>query len=233
MGYNPKQIAIGNAYWDNEATRDAAYQFFKGLPYVEAVSSANSTPISGYSGSMIHSESGQALFSCRSSYFMREDFPALMGMTMKTGRMARDKEEVVVNETFAEMMRWGDDVVGRTVYTEGNTFKVVGQLKDFQIESFRTKKMPFIARGNKNFLWNGTVRLKEPFTENLQKLNHDVAEAFHDQTIDFTGYEKRIENSYNSVRVFRNATLMAAVTMFFIMLMGPDWVYHRRGAPPQ
>lgn len=51
-------------------------------------------------------------------------------------------------------------------------------------------------------------------------MNHDVAEAFHDQTIDFTGYEKRIENSYNSVRVFRNATLMAAVTMFFIMLMG-------------
>ena len=31
-------------------------------------------------------------------------------------RQARDKEEVVVNETFAEMMRWGDDVVGRTVY---------------------------------------------------------------------------------------------------------------------
>lgn len=220
MGYNPKQIAIGNAYWDNEATRDAAYQFFKGLPYVEAVSSANSTPISGYSGSMIHSESGQALFSCRSSYFMREDFPALMGMTMKTGRMARDKEEVVVNETFAEMMRWGDDVVGRTVYTEGNTFKVVGQLKDFQIESFRTEKMPFIARGNKNFYGTVHVRLKEPFTENLQKLNRDVAEAFRDQTIDFTGYEKRIENSYNSVRVFRNATLMAAVTMFFIMLMG-------------
>ena len=125
-----------------------------------------------------------------------------------------------MNETFAEMMRWGDDVVGRTVYTEGNTFKVVGQLKDFQIESFRTEKMPFIARGNKNFYGTVHVRLKEPFTENLQKLNRDVAEAFRDQTIDFTGYEKRIENSYNSVRVFRNATLMAAVTMFFIMLMG-------------
>ena len=80
--------------------------------------------------------------------------------------------------------------------------------------------MPFIARGNKNFYGTVHVRLKEPFTENLQKLNRDVAEAFHDQTIDFTGYEKRIENSYNSVRVFRNATLMAAVTMFFIMLMG-------------
>ena len=126
----------------------------------------------------------------------------------------------MVNETFAEMMRWGDDVVGRTVYTEGNTFKVVGQLKDFQIESFRTEKMPFIARGNKNFYGTVHVRLRDTFPEKLQKLNRDVAEAFHDQTIDFTGYEKRIENSYNSVRVFRNATLMAAVTMFFIMLMG-------------
>lgn len=220
MGYNPKQLAIGNAYWDEVETRDAAYQFFKGLPYVEALSSANSTPISGYSGSMIQNESGQALFSCRSSYYMREDFPTLMGMTMKAGRMARDREEVVVNETFAETMRWGNDVVGRTVYMDGTTYKVVGQLKDFQIQSFRNEKMPFIAWGNKSF--NGTIhiRLKQPFTENLVKLNHDVAEAFHDQTIDFGSYEKRIENSYNSVRVFRNATLLSAVTMFFIMLMG-------------
>ena len=41
-----------------------------------------------------------------------------------------------------------------------------------------------------------------------------------DQTIDFVSYEKQITDSYNSVRVFRNATLMAAVTMFFVMLMG-------------
>lgn len=220
MGYNPKQMAVGNAYWDTEGTRDAAYQFFKGLPYVEAVSSANSTPIDGYSGSMIQNEGGQALFSTRSSFFMREDFPALMGMTFKAGRMARDPEEVVVNETFADMMRWGNDVVGRTVYGEGKTFKVVGQLKDFQIQTFKSEKMPFMARGNKSFYGTIHVRLKEPFVENLRKLNRDVAEAFHGQTIDFKGYEQGIEESYNSVRVFRNATLLSAVTMFFIMLMG-------------
>lgn len=220
MGYNPKQMAVGNAYWNTEETRDAAYQFFKGLPYVEAVSSANSTPLDGYSGSMIQNEGGQALFSTRSSFYMREDFPALMGMTFKAGRMARDPEEVVVNETFADMMRWGNDVVGRTVYGEGKTFKVVGQLKDFQIQTFRSEKMPFMARGNKSFYGTIHVRLKEPFVENLRKLNHDVAEAFHDQTIDFKGYEQGIEESYNSVRVFRNATLLSAITMFFIMLMG-------------
>lgn len=220
MGYNPQRMAIGNAYWDTEEARDAAYHFFKGLPYVEAVSSANNTPVYGYSGSMAQNERGQALFSSRTCYFMREDYPVLMGMTFKTGRMAHDKDEVIVNETFAEMMHWGDDVVGRTANIDGKRYKVSGVLKDFQIVSFTAPKMPFIAKAEKSFYGTIHVRLKAPFEANLRQLNKDVAQTFHDQTIDFTGYEKMVADAYNSVRVFRNATLMAAVTMFFIMLMG-------------
>lgn len=221
MGYNPQRLALANAYWNKEKECDAAFQFFKGLPYVEAVTSANNTPISGYSGSMIRDESGNALFSTRACYYMREDYPAMMGMTFKTGRMARTEDEVIVNETFADMMYWGNDAVGRTVDVDGTAqMKVVGVLKDFQIEDFTADKMPFVARYNKYFVGTIHVRLKEPFVRNLQQLNKDVADAFHNQTIDFIGYEKKITDSYNSVRVFRNATLMAAITMFFVMLMG-------------
>ena len=221
MGYNPQRLALANAYWNKEKECDAAFQFFKGLPYVEAVTSANNTPISGYSGSMIRDESGNALFSTRACYYMREDYPAMMGMTFKTGRMARTEDEVIVNETFADMMHWGNDAVGRTVDVDGTAqMKVVGVLKDFQIEDFTADKMPFVARYNKYFVGTIHVRLKEPFVRNLQQLNKDVAAAFHNQTIDFIGYEKKITDSYNSVRVFRNATLMAAITMFFVMLMG-------------
>ena len=221
MGYNPQRLALANVYWNKEKECDAAFQFFKGLPYVEAVTSANNTPISGYSGSMIRDESGNALFSTRACYYMREDYPAMMGMTFKTGRMARTEDEVIVNETFADMMHWGNDAVGRTVDVDGTAqMKVVGVLKDFQIEDFTADKMPFVARYNKYFVGTIHVRLKEPFVRNLQQLNKDVADAFHNQTIDFIGYEKKITDSYNSVRVFRNATLMAAITMFFVMLMG-------------
>lgn len=221
MGYNPQRLALANAYWNKEKECDAAFQFFKGLPYVEAVTSANNTPISGYSGSMIRDESGNALFSTRACYYMREDYPAMMGMTLKTGHMARTEDEVIVNETFADMMHWGNDAVGRTVDVDGTAqMKVVGVLKDFQIEDFTADKMPFVARYNKYFVGTIHVRLKEPFVRNLQQLNKDVADAFHNQTIDFIGYEKKITDSYNSVRVFRNATLMAAITMFFVMLMG-------------
>ena len=221
MEYKPQRMAFANAYWNEDKESDAALRFFKGLPYVEAVTSANNTPVSGYSGSMIRDASGNVLFSTRACFYMREDYPAMMGMAFKAGRMARTKDEIIVNETFADMMHWGNDAVGRTVDVDNAAqMKVAGVLKDFQIGDFTEAKMPFVARYNQHFTGTVHVRLKEPFTENLQKLNHDVAEAFHDQTIDFTGYEKRIENSYNSVRVFRNATLMAAVTMFFIMLMG-------------
>ena len=220
MGYNPQRVAFGSAYWEETESRDAAYQFFKGLPYVEGVSSANSVPIKGYSGAMIKDESGQTLFSSRVCFYMREDYPALMGMTLKAGRMAQENEEVVVNETFAEKMHWGDNVVGRMVNADNQNFKVVGLFNDFQIEDFTSEKMPFIARGSKTFYGSIHIRLKEPFEENLRKLNKEVSEAFQDRTIDFAGYEKVVADQYNAVRVFRNATLLSAVTMFFVMLMG-------------
>lgn len=62
-----------------------AFQFFKRLPYVEAVTSANNTPISGYSGSMIRDASGNALFSTRACYYMREDYPAMMVWCSRPG----------------------------------------------------------------------------------------------------------------------------------------------------
>ncbi len=219
MGYNPERLAMGTAYWNAE-TSDAAYHFFKELPYVEGLSSANGTPIWGYSGSLIQDDAGQALFSARSSYYMREDYPALMGMTFKAGRMAREADEVVVNETFAEMMNWGNEAVGRMVNIENQRCKVVGLLKEFQMEGFTSEKAPFIAQGNSAFYGYLHLKLKEPFAENLQKLNKEAAEAFPDRTIDFTSYDKMIRDRYNAVRVFRNATLLAAVTMFFVMLMG-------------
>lgn len=98
MGYNPKNLVGGELYLDKKASCDAAYQFFKGLPYVEAVSSAEGTPIYGYSGNFVYDEAGNSLFSTRFCYFMREDYPAMMGIPFKAGRMAREKGEAVVNE---------------------------------------------------------------------------------------------------------------------------------------
>ena len=219
MGYNPRRVAVGSAYFGKAEESEPALHFFRGLSYVEEVSCAVSTPIWSYSGSMIQGESGQALFSTRTSR-APEDYFKMMGMTIKEGRPARATDELVVNEAFVERMRWGDKALNHPLRMEGENYKVVGILKDFHIGSF-FKPQDVIIFGYTRTFGNAVhVRLKEPFAENLRRLNKDVAEAYPDKTIDFGGMEQEILNEYNPVRVFSNATILAAVTMFFIMLMG-------------
>ena len=84
---------------------------------------------------MIQGESGQALFSTRTSR-APEDYFKMMGMTIKEGRPARATDELVVNEAFVERMRWGDKALNHPLRMEGENYKVVGILKDFHIGSF-------------------------------------------------------------------------------------------------
>ena len=219
MGYNPRRVAVGSAYFGKAEESEPALHFFRGLSYVEEVSCAVSTPIWSYSGSMIQGESGQALFSTRTSR-APEDYFKMMGMTIKEGRPARATDELVVNEAFVERMRWGDKALNHPLRMEGENYKVVGILKDFHIGSFFEPQDVIIFGYTRTFGNAVHVRLKEPFAVNLRRLNKDVAEAYPDKTIDFGGMEQEILNEYNPVRVFSNATILAAVTMFFIMLMG-------------
>lgn len=221
MGYNPQRVAIGSIYFGGEEESGPALQFFRGLPYVEDVESASYPPCIGMSGMRILNESGQSLFSSR--YCVEtENYPKMMGMTMKEGRMARERNEAVVNETFAKTMRWGDDVVGRIVH-QGNTglgdLRVVGVLKDFHTASFYVSQQPLIVRCGR-FGGSIHVRLKEPFAENLRRLNTEAATAFPTKTVDFYSLEFEMQDAYGVVRVFRDATILAAVVMFFVMLMG-------------
>ena len=219
MGYNPQRVTIGNVYFGGEEASGPALQFFRGLPYVEEVSSAVSTPVWSYSGSMIEGEGGQSLFSTRFSYAL-EDYFKMMGMTMKEGRPARASDEIVVNEAFAERMRWGDKALNHPLRAEGRNLKVVGVLKNFHIGSFYQPQDVIMFGYTRTFGNTVHVRLKEPFAENLRRLNKDVSEAYPDKTVDFYSMEDQILNKYNPVRVFSNATILAALTMFFVMLMG-------------
>ena len=220
-GYDARRIATSDINFESDSERDAARQFFRGLPYVEDVESASYPPCIGMSGMRILNESGQSLFSSR--YCVEtENYPKMMGMAMKEGRMARERNEAVVNETFAKTMRWGDDVVGRIVH-QGNTnlgdLRVVGVLKDFHTASFYVSQQSLIVRCGR---FGGCihVRLKEPFAENLRRLNTEAATAFPTRTVDFYSLEFEMQDAYGVVRVFRDATILAAVVMFFVMLMG-------------
>ena len=219
MGFSTERIAGTYLPFKTARECDNAYNFFRSLPYVEDLSAAYGNPLEGYSGCFINGEDGNTLFSARFDACMANYYD-LMGIRLKEGRLPRDNSEVVVNETFVGLMKWGKEAVGRTVHTMGETVTVTGVLKDFQINGFYAEPMPYIGFTTRQFNNDLHFLLKEPFAENLQRLTKAAAEAFPDKTIDFTSMDEAMQTMYNPVRVFRNATAVAGVVMFFIMLMG-------------
>ena len=219
MGFSTERIVGTYLPFKTAKECDNAYNFFRSLPYVEDLSAAYGNPLEGYSGCFINGEDGNTLFSARFDACMANYYD-LMGIRLKEGRLPRDNSEVVVNETFVGLMKWGKDAVGRTVHTMGETVTVTGVLKDFQINGFYAEPMPYIGFTTRQFNNDLHFLLKEPFAENLQRLTKAAAEAFPDKTIDFTSMDEAMQTMYNPVRVFRNATAVAGVVMFFIMLMG-------------
>ena len=219
MGFSTERIVGTYLPFKTAKECDNAYNFFRSLPYVEDLSAAYGNPLEGYSGCFINGEDGNTLFSARFDACMANYYD-LMGIRLKEGRLPRDNSEVVVNETFVSLMKWGKEAVGRTVHTMGETVTVTGVLKDFQINGFYAEPMPYIGFTTRQFNNDLHFLLKEPFAENLQRLTKAAAEAFPDKTIDFTSMDEAMQTMYNPVRVFRNATAVAGVVMFFIMLMG-------------
>ena len=221
VGYNPERIVEEYQYCPDYDTSMTVKNFYQELPYVEAVTaSRDNSPLWGYRGELMFDEGGNTLFSTQYDY-MDEDYIEMMGIGVKQGRVPRERQEVAANETWLKTRGWSaDQAIGQTIQTEEGKVKIVGIIKDFQIGNFFNENMPFLMHYNPMFSGSIHIRLKEPFAENLQRLNKEAGEAFPGQTINFESLEQAMAESYNSVRIFRNATIVATFVILFITLMG-------------
>jgi putative ABC transport system permease protein len=219
MGYNPHNIAYGKLNFKAGEEQQAAEAFFRNLPYVEEVAAAWDIPLNGPSGNMIQNDAGQTLFSSRIMGWTT-NYPELMGMKFIQGRMAQKPTEAVVNETFVRDMNWDGEVLNRIVHCGNEDYTVVGELKDYQIASFLSGAQPLITFYQEGISGVLHLKLKEPFDQSLQQLNKDAAEAYHNRDVLFLSMDHSITITYNNLRVFRNASLIATIVLFFIMLMG-------------
>lgn len=218
-GYNPERIAYGYHEVVDKATVDACQHFYAGLPYVEEMTSSIDTPF-GYSGEFMLDDAGKPLFSTKYDY-TQGNYTRVMGIPLLEGKLPGRHGEVAVNETWIAMMHWSrNDVIGRMIETEEGKVKITGILRDFSIGSFFQQPMPFVLHYKWYFGGLLHIRLKEPFDENLQKLNREVAEAFPTQDIAFQSMERQIVMQYHSVCLFRNASIVATIVILFITLMG-------------
>ena len=220
VGYNPVRMAYGGHSLRNVEEYDINYSFYHSLPYVDAIATSHDNPIDGYSGEFIRDKNGKELFSTRYDYITK-NYPELMGMTFKQGRSPSAREEVIVNETFVEKMNWGNNAIGKQVPYGNKKYTVVGVLNNFTIMSHKVAPMPLVFLYNiDKFGYYVQIRLKEPFAENLKRLNEDVSKAFPHKRVEFKSMEEEIRRTYDDIRILRNATIVACFVILFITLMG-------------
>lgn len=120
------------------------------------------------------------------------------------------------------MMHWEDKPIGRQVRNgdriAGN---IVGVLKDFATSNAAyVVVQPMYATYLDRFSGNIQLRLKEPFDDNLKRLNEDMEKLFPTRDIVFSSFQKVIDDQNSTVTDFRNAALLAAITILFVTLMG-------------
>lgn len=214
MGYDPDRVAF--TYYHFPGGTEAGKAALRLLPMVENVSVCTADITSGYGGGLISDENGKRLFTSRFNY-VYPDYTEFMKIELKEGRSLRDSTECLVNEEFVRHINWPDSPIGHLVQDH---FTIVGIMKDFPINSFYERQAPvtFVGWKNVNVCWH--VRLKEPFEENLRELNRTLGEMFTGGDIVFKSLPETLEKQYTAVRRFRDAVMLASVSILLIALMG-------------
>jgi putative ABC transport system permease protein len=64
------------------------------------------------------------------------------------------------------------------------------------------------------------ARLKEPFEDNLIRLNEEMKKLYPSQKPMFTSYDQYLRDIFENVRTFRDSVLMACIAILVITLMG-------------
>ncbi len=201
-------------------TLDNARSFLGNLPMVEEYAFAGMRLFQGGTSGESMAKGAGSSFSARIGW-IGPDFAPFLGMEIMKGRNIQTDEEVLVNEEYVRQAGWTDDPIGKQLMSAYDTKygTVVGVIKDFTIRSAYFPKDPLALIGS----LSGNVhymRLKEPFQENLVKLNKELTEHFPTEDVMFSSLRSVFDERYQSVKSFRDGVVMAFAAILLITLMG-------------
>ena len=115
-------------------------------------------------------------------------------------------------------MKWTDGAVGKTVNAIQGT--IVGVFRDIRNNSFYGSQSPIVLIGDENANHAFDVRLKEPYNENLKRLNEFVENTYPNISLRFILVDQMVKNIYKDVYRFRNSVWITSAFILLIVIMG-------------
>ncbi len=217
MGYDSDRVAYVQYPFENPAN---AMSNLRNLPYVEGVGFSMQTLL--YYGGTINVEvfkpNDGKKFNSRIAQY-NDDFCRFMNIRLKSGKYHTNPNEVLVNPAFVKAMGWTGDGVGEVVEGHGTVTGIVDM--EYPNES---NNFPYMTKWVSNEVTGFRImlhaRLKEPFEDNLTRLNEEMKKLYPSQTPMFISYDRELRNTFEHVRTFGNSVLMACIAILVITLMG-------------
>lgn len=186
-------------------------------PMAEGVTVSTHSVLGQYWTQGLMSNDGRRLATLNLNY-CRFNYPEVMGIGIVEGTSFRKEEDILVNEELVRLMRWTDGAVGKKL--NGLNGTITGVFRDIRNESFYGGQSPIalIAGEKASLVFN--VRLKEPYDENLRRLNRYMEETYPLAGLNFMSVDSMLKDIYKPVYRFRNSVWITSGFILLIIVMG-------------
>ena len=216
MGINvPGLVQAGT--WLPKETVEHVTDELRRQPMVEGVAVATSGVIGQYWTRGLMGNDGKriATLNFNSCHY---NYPEVMGIKIIEGTTLKKQNDLLVNEELVRLMKWTDGAVGKTLNDIQGT--IVGVFRDIRNKSFYVSQSPIVLIGDENANHAFDVRLKEPYNENLKRLNEFVENTYPNISLRFILVDYMVKDIYKDVYRFRNSVWITSAFILLIVIMG-------------
>ena len=187
-------------------------------PMVEDVTAATHSVLGQYWTRGLMSNEGKRIATLNFN-ICHYNYPEVMGMEILQGSTLKKKGDLLVNEELVRLMKWTDGGVGKNLNDVQGT--IVGVFRDVRNESFYSAQSPIVLIGNEEQNFHAfNVRLKEPYDENLKRLNEFMGKTFPNISLHFVPVDRMVKDGYKDVYRFRNSVWITSGFILLIVIMG-------------
>lgn len=203
--------------WASGETVEHIKDELRRQPMVEDVTVATHSVLGQYWTRGLMSNDGKRIATLNYN-ICHYNYPEVMGIKILQGSTLKKKGDLLVNEELVRLMKWTDGAVGKKLnYVEGT---IVGVFRDIRNESFYAPQSPIMLVGEEQANHTFNVRLKEPYDENLKRLNEYMGKTFPNVALRFVSVDRMIKDGYEGVYRFRNSVWITSSFILLIVIMG-------------
>ena len=217
MGINTAGLVEAESWLDIEIVPHMRDEIRR-QPMVESVATASHSVLGQYWTKGLMGSDGKRIGVLNMNY-VDFNYPDVVGITIIEGKPMTHAKDLLVNEEIVRLKKWTDGAVGKP-FDEIKEGTIVGVFRDVRNQSFYQAQQPIVLIGGNAFNHTFNVRLKEPYDENLKRLNEFMDKTFPQVALTFHTVDDMLSEIYKDVYRFRNSVLITSGFILLIVIMG-------------